>query len=53
MKHFEIVRADDCIWLTDTRGEKPIQIHLVPSQAKEVGEALIEISTKEKGSQSC
>ncbi len=46
MEHFEIDKADDCIWLRDTRSETPIEIHLVPSQAKEIGEALIEISTK-------
>ena len=48
MKHFEIDRADDCIWLTDTRREDSSPIHFVPSQAKEVGEALIAISSKEK-----
>lgn len=30
---FKIDRADECIWLVDERGEKPVEIHLVPSQA--------------------
>ena len=43
MKHFDVKRADDCIWLTDKR-EKVQQIHLTPDQAAEVGKALIDIS---------
>lgn len=47
MEHFTVTREDNCIWLTDERGEKRV-IHLVPSQAKEIGEALVEISKKQK-----
>ena len=43
MEHFEVSREDNCIWLTDKRGEKQ-QIHLTPSQADEVGKALVEIA---------
>ena len=47
MEHFKIDRADNCIWLTDLRDESQPSIHLIPSQAKEVGEALIEIAKDE------
>lgn len=42
MEYFKIDREDNCIWLTDLRDESQPPIHFVPSQAKEVGEALIE-----------
>ena len=44
MEYFKINREDNCIWLTDLRDESRPPIHLVPSQAQEVGEALIEIA---------
>ena len=47
MEYFKINREDDCIWLTDLRDESRPSIHLIPSQAQEVGEALIEIAKDE------
>jgi hypothetical protein len=46
-EHFKIDRSDECIWLTDKRGKKRI-IHLVPEQAKEIGNELLSISKLEK-----
>lgn len=47
MEYFKINREDNCIWLTDLRDESQPSIHLIPSQAQEVGEELIKIA-KEK-----
>ena len=43
MAMFRVQRADDCIWLLDDReSEKTtVEIHMVPGQARLVGEALI------------
>lgn len=48
MKYFKIDRADNCVWLTDLRDESRPPIHLTTSQAREVGEKLIEIAEKDK-----
>lgn len=46
MEHFDIKREDNCIWLTDKRDGH--QIHLVSSQAEEIGKKLIEIAGPKK-----
>jgi hypothetical protein len=33
MLMFKIDRRDDCIWLTDDRGDVPVEIHFTPGQA--------------------
>lgn len=45
MEKLRVKRADNCIWLIDDR-EKHQEIHLTPSQAKEFGQKLIDISTE-------
>jgi len=42
---FEIRRADNCIWLKDLR-VIPVEIHMTPEQAVEVGCALIAIGDR-------
>jgi len=49
---FKITRADNCIWLEDTRRTKDNIWHLVPQQAKEISDKLKNILTlKELGFQ--
>ena len=43
MDNLRVERADNCIWLIDDRG-KHQEVHLTPSQAKEFGQKLIDIS---------
>lgn len=47
-EHFDVDRADDCVWLTDKRGKKRV-IHLTKEQAKEVGKNLVSISKARGG----
>jgi len=46
-EHFSVERADDCVWLNDSRGQKRIT-HLTKDQAKRVGKHLISISKARK-----
>lgn len=52
MANFKVDRADDCIWLNDNRtktaDDAVLTIHLVPSQAKRIGETLIEAAVAGK-----
>lgn len=48
LKHFEVSRADDCIWLTDKRCQN-VCIHFIPKQAKEVAGALMKIASEKRG----
>ena len=43
-RKLEVTRADDCIWLRDSLGDQSVEIHMVPSQALEVGRKLVEVS---------
>lgn len=42
-KHFSVSRADDCIWLNDKRSPTEQGTHIVPSQAEDLIELLINV----------
>ena len=42
---FTLKRSDNCVWLTDHRGQEPVQIHLTNTQAEKIGKALVAIGS--------
>ena len=47
MNELKVERADNCIWLIDDRG-KHQEVHMIPEQANEIGQKLIDISNQPK-----
>ena len=43
-EYFSVIREDDCIWFMDNREPGIPPMHLVPEQAREIGQRLIAIA---------